>query len=459
MVDAMVNSVEDYLIDGLSFKLSPGASYVTDRRSVSFFTAGSNSYAPGVGTRVARINLTGDGWLDPSTVRLCYTLVNKVTGTGAAAKLLRPLSGPWCFLRRARCMAGGAIVDDVDYYNRVHEMLHILTSKPNRDSDVVEGFGDRWDSDEVYGKWFSGSAPGTATYNESGIKGGESRPVSFKPLFGIFNQPKYIPLAYCPLTMEFEIVNNAYEPVMGINSATAYTPDNTSNEWEITDVRIVCDVVTLDSALQNSYAEHVLSGKALPINYGTYISQYQTITRSGFTVTVTRAVSRLKSVFINFDSDHFADNMSGTNGIVHRTWNTFMGPMAGSDYTGGEYNYKKELQWQLQIGSKKFPEFPCRSLAETFYQLKKALGVHGSAFHSLSITPKQYRNDHFVIGVDTEKILEAGFTGMNTKAGDLMIVRGKGANDNMTDWAKSVYIILHSDQILEIRDTGSQIFD
>ena len=27
MSDAMVNSVEDYLIDGLSFKLSPGASY------------------------------------------------------------------------------------------------------------------------------------------------------------------------------------------------------------------------------------------------------------------------------------------------------------------------------------------------------------------------------------------------------------------------------------------------
>ena len=42
MVDSMVSSIEDYLIEGLSFKLNPGASYVTDRRSVSFFTAGSN---------------------------------------------------------------------------------------------------------------------------------------------------------------------------------------------------------------------------------------------------------------------------------------------------------------------------------------------------------------------------------------------------------------------------------
>jgi hypothetical protein len=53
---------------------------------------------------------------------------------------------------------------------------------------------------------------------------------------------------------------------------------DTSIQWQIQDIRIVCDVVTLDSALQNSYAEHVLSGKTLPINYSTYISQFQTLT-------------------------------------------------------------------------------------------------------------------------------------------------------------------------------------
>ena len=98
-------------------------------------------------------------------------------------------------------------------------------------------------------------------------------------------------------------------------------------------------------------------------------------------------------------------------------------------------------------------------MAETFYQLKKALGIHGSSYHSVAISAEQYRNDHVIIGVDTEKILEAGFTGLNTKAGDLMVVRGKGANANMTtQWANSMYIILHTDQILEIRDTGSQVF-
>ena len=36
-MESHAQSVEDHLIDSLSFKLKPGASYVTDRRSVTFF--------------------------------------------------------------------------------------------------------------------------------------------------------------------------------------------------------------------------------------------------------------------------------------------------------------------------------------------------------------------------------------------------------------------------------------
>lgn len=449
MVDAMANSVEDYLIDGLSFKLSPGASYVTDRRSVSFFTAGSNVYQSGSGARVIRINLTGDGWIDPSTVRLIYTLKNNDT---QANHILRPLSGAWSFFRRARCLVGGAIIDDVDYYNRVHEMLHILTSKNNRDNDDIEGFGMRWDDSDNYG-----------TFNADrilGIEEGGSRTVSFKPLFGVLNQPKYIPLSWCPMMMEFELVNNAEDAIASPNGLTgAFKTTDTSTSWQVEDIRVVCDIVTLDSSLQNSYAEHVLSGKNLPINYSTYVSQFQTITSNDFAINVSRAVTRLKSVFINFDNNH-AKNDSGS-ALVHKTFNTFLHPMSGNNYETSIYAYQEELQWQIQIGSKMFPEYPVRSLAETFYQLKKSLGIHGSAFHSLSITPEQYRTDHFIIGIDTEKILEAGFTGLNTRSGDLMIVRGKYANSNVSSpvWASSIYMILHTDQILEIRDTGCQVFD
>ena len=44
-------SVDDALIGGLSYKLKSGASYVTNRRSVSYFAQGGNGYKPS-GVRV-----------------------------------------------------------------------------------------------------------------------------------------------------------------------------------------------------------------------------------------------------------------------------------------------------------------------------------------------------------------------------------------------------------------------
>ena len=50
-------------------------------------------------------------------------------------------------------MVGEAIVDDIDYYNRVYEMVHILSSREHRNNDEVEGFGPRWDHDNLYNGW------------------------------------------------------------------------------------------------------------------------------------------------------------------------------------------------------------------------------------------------------------------------------------------------------------------
>ena len=103
-------------------------------------------------------------------------------------------------------------------------------------------------------------------------------------------------------------------------------------------------MVTLDSALQNSYAEHVLSGKALPIKYGSYVSQFQTITGGDFAVSITRAASKLKSVFLTFAGGYSSQDT--TNKLLHKEFNTFVGPMTSADYTTGAYDYTKELQWQ-----------------------------------------------------------------------------------------------------------------
>ena len=49
-----------------------------------------------------------------------------------------------------RLLCGGTIVEDIDQYNRIHEMFHILTNRHNRDLDDVTGFEMRWDEETFY---------------------------------------------------------------------------------------------------------------------------------------------------------------------------------------------------------------------------------------------------------------------------------------------------------------------
>ena len=145
MVEAIANGIEDKLIDGLSFRLNPGASYVTDRRSVTFHPQGSNIYSPGAGTKLIRIVLTGDIWLDPSTFRVMFNLVNE-EALDATPNMLRPIGGPWGFFQRMRVLCAGQLVEDIMDYNRIHQMMHVLIAQESRDNDASGAFGLVWDN-------------------------------------------------------------------------------------------------------------------------------------------------------------------------------------------------------------------------------------------------------------------------------------------------------------------------
>ena len=125
----------------------------------------------------------------------------------------------------------------------------------------------------------------------------------------------------------------------------------------------------------------------------------------------------------------------------------------------GSYSKAHELEFQVQIGSKLFPEYPIRSLSETYAQLKKSVGILGSNFHSISITPKQYRNQHFIVGIDTEKTLGASWTGINTRSGDLLTVKMKGDASVAAVMPTQMFVVLHSDNIMQISDGGITVFD
>ena len=171
---------------------------------------------------------------------------------------------------------------------------------------------------------------------------------------------------------------------------------------------------------------------------------------------ITRSLSRLKSVFLTLDKQIPSENAF----VGRKQWNDFYSPM--HSYSGNnddQYDVNGEFEMQLQLGSKLYPEYPVRSHNEMYYQLRKCLGHQSSSLHSFDIDSHEYRNYKFIMGIDMERVLEAGFTGMNTRAGDILNIRFDHNDSTAGYWATSMHIVLHSDNIMEIRDAGVQVWD
>ena len=242
-MENLTNSAEEVLIDSLSFKLPSSGQYITDRRSCTFHTEGSNSYSASAGTKVIRFRLAGDGqWMDPSTFRIMFDVVN--TDNAPNTKLLRPIGKAHAFFRRLRISVRGQIIEDIDNYNRVSELFHILQSRQSRANDGAEEFGyasDIWTmSDTIRHPGFAGS-----------------QTVMFQPLCGIFQQTKYLPLKYAPLEIELELAD-VLDPIIsklsddGDMAPNLFKPSNTSLLWKIENCMVKVDLCTLDNALDNS---------------------------------------------------------------------------------------------------------------------------------------------------------------------------------------------------------------
>ena len=226
---------------------------------------GGNQYSPN-GVKVMIFNLTGDQWLDPSTFRVVYQLNNAGNigaAEGATLKRIEPLSwNPAVFFRRARIIYGGVVVEDIDNFNRLSLMLTALKTEEEQNSIAGEGF---CNFDHKYATDQQNDSRSTCRledYDQAGYVT-TARRVLFKPIFGLFNQDKLLPLRYCPIQIELEFVNS-------FTGAIIIRDANGSALWNVSDIQCKCDLLTLDNTLDNEYASHSLSCKSLLINFATW---------------------------------------------------------------------------------------------------------------------------------------------------------------------------------------------
>jgi len=437
-MENLTNSADEVLVDSLSFKLPASGNYVVERRSVTFLAEGSNVYSPDSGVKIMRFKLNGENWADPSTFRVMFDVVNDQND---GVKKIRPIGRPHAFFNRLRISARGQVLEDIDNFNRVSEMFHILQTPASRVNDAIEAFG--------VDPYFQ-----SGTLTETTAKGFiDMQTVMFKPLCGILQQTKYIPLRYCPLEFELELTTRD-EPIF-TSADGPLTAANTSDYWHLQNCMVKVDVCTLDNALDNSYVNHLLSGKSLNMVYNTFISSIQTLVSADSQVNMSRSLSKMKSVFMTLVKN---DMLAGDGTEHFRLFNCFASPMAANT-VHAELTHDQSLEvqkLQLQIGSKIIPEYPIRSHAEAFYSLRKALGVQANSLHSIDIDGHQYRTGRFIVGFDTEKLLGLSFTGTNTR-NSLMTMHLK--LNAAVPAMNRMHITLLAEQIVEISDTGVQVYD
>ena len=114
-MEAHVASSEDQLVPGLSYKLPSASNYIHSRTAVTQSPQGGNQYSPN-GVRLLRFHLSdgmggggGGSFLDPSTLRLAYTIKN-LDGTNP---MKLQANSPVIFFQRLRILLTGTLVEDL----------------------------------------------------------------------------------------------------------------------------------------------------------------------------------------------------------------------------------------------------------------------------------------------------------------------------------------------------------
>ena len=112
---------------------------------------------------------------------------------------------------------------------------------------------------------------------------------------------KNISLKYVPLTLEFGLdsdkLANIVEPTV---DATIYQTASVSSEWRIENPMIRCDLIKVDSELQNKYDDDFASGGGITIKYTTYDSQILTVLGETPTLNMSRSLTYLTRIFVSF---------------------------------------------------------------------------------------------------------------------------------------------------------------
>ena len=197
-----------------------------------------------------RFNIVGEGLLDPDSLRITGKIAN------LGANVLQLADGPHSLIQRAKLSIAGTVCEDLDQYNRNHQLFRRLCMpKAWVENDACESGLQRYQE----------GAPNTNSPSvvEEQLAPGKYASFNFQPLFGLCSTGKLLPLRLSGgLTIELTLAD-----------ADAAVISGSSTSYELQEMSIRCSVVKLDSALESSFASMLMANKSLSLRYNTHSCQ------------------------------------------------------------------------------------------------------------------------------------------------------------------------------------------
>lgn len=381
---AHAQSGNEGLSESLNFTAPQMAGYARKRSHRTLPPLGGATYGlqSSGQTTTIRWRVSGDEFLDTSTVNIKFTVTNN-----NVEQPLVMVAPAYCFFRRLRVLVNGYPVEEIDDYHRTCALIDACSS---RDAVYSQRVKQGW--------WFD-----IIGRNQAGSLVRDNSETFVVPLrgSGLMNNygNRFLPLKYIPsIDLELEMCSLdecAYllKPRAGAGNGTELTPAN----LVFSDFRLMFDTVMLDSGIEDQFYKHLEQGNTLDIAFATWRNSRQAMTPNDFFIQTTANVKSARSIFFSVIKKNESrpgnaadQDLDVLNVLVDTGLPAISFPTTGA---AGQFYRHGLTDLDIQIGSNVYPDNKVSSSAEFYHYLSLAMNKHNSYDDTLGITWQEYNND------------------------------------------------------------------
>ena len=423
-MESIIAQNEDVLVAPLDFSIGGNAaSYIVSREQATYFSS-QNLVSPN-GVKIAKYQLGGNGFLDLSSLYFTFLLTNKSSNVA-----LTPLTAEaHCLFKRLIVRVAGTLVESIELFNVSEEYVRRLLPLEKRMNLAGMFLG-------------ANTATGDHGYDleSTALPADTSKKCMFRPMTSaILNIKKYFPallLGAQGLTFELEL-------------APADEACSGSQDYELSDLRIMLDTVQLTSELTDQYTSLLLSGKSIFMNLDMHenAQHYLPGNSAKFNISSARQYSRLNTLICLLQQAPAA-------GAATKQVHNFYLPSSA----------KESIETNLVINGERMPLFNNRGISEHWVRFLKGTGVMPNIGTSTSISFAGFGGASsvgraFSIVFDLEKMAShAEHTGKPIDSGGIVTLHVEGVGTQSSEYVDRVILQHHYSGMLEIRDSGCTLY-